>query len=217
MIKCDTHKELKSYLDNIPLLTKQEKLDIINLIKFKHEKINNLMDKCGELSLDILLWAMKKVANKKLEFDTYLKTKEKEPEYICKKCGLCCRCTTVNIDCYNIKTKEYYPKYFKKKDLNPKIPEEKFIIKNWKRISRKTARKLNPYHFNTTNKYSNGKMPYYYTCKLLKDNKCSVYEERPEICRNHKPGDSSYSPDCGIKVIPDAEVGTEPRSKQADN
>ena len=51
------------------------------------------------------------------------------------------------------------------------------------------ARKVNPEYFELLEKTTNDQKVYFYYCPKLKDNLCSDYENRPNICKDfpHNP------------------------------
>jgi len=82
------------------------------------------------------------------------------------------------------------------------------MIKNWKRISKKQALKNNPHvaHLEEAYAADDDSTTYWYACKLLKDNKCSVQESKPPICSGYpwydqEPdrGEYLYSATCGFR------------------
>jgi Fe-S-cluster containining protein len=108
----------------------------------------------------------------------------------CNQCGVCCNPITTQ---------------WLKKDITDDSYTHKFIRKHWKRISKKkVAAKLNK--IDRRDKKGN----YYYECSKFdkKANKCTAYNERPNVCKNYPfygkdtlPDDFIYdSGDCGFNL-----------------
>jgi len=99
----------------------------------------------------------------------------------CNKCGMCCKAIV----------------YCKPKiDLDPFDLNEFFILRNWKRLSRKEAIKINP-----RLKAIDYKV-YFYQCTKQVNNLCQIHDGRPDICANYPSyvklsRQMSYSKDCG--------------------
>lgn len=65
--------------------------------------------------------------------------------------------------------------------------DNEFILKNWTQISKRRAKKINPFLFRGVHIAEA-----YYTCSKLGPDGCTVYEDRPPVCRgyphyNHPP------------------------------
>jgi Fe-S-cluster containining protein len=108
----------------------------------------------------------------------------------CNQCGMCCRAIHLN-----------YTKKAVAQTWEDASGNRKFILKNWKRISKEQAIKNNPNVGSMVP--SNG---CWYTCRLLEGNHCSIQESKPPICAGYpwyggEPFQSElYGKDCGFKV-----------------
>lgn len=98
----------------------------------------------------------------------------------CNQCGSCCKAIPVNKNIEEIK--QYHKKY-------PDNYDFKFIVENFTQITKEDAFIINP-----SLKERFDKLPEelkhtentsFFTCKKLKDNKCTSYEERPPLCSSY--------------------------------
>jgi Fe-S-cluster containining protein len=83
-----------------------------------------------------------------------------------------------------------------KTELDPFDISEFFILRNWKRLSRVEAIKINPRLAKIDYKV------YFYHCKFIDGNMCTIHDARPPICSDYPSGmkisrQMSYSKDCG--------------------
>ena len=81
--------------------------------------------------------------------------------------------------------------------------DQSFILKYWKPVSKRVAKKINPYIFQRptkNNEYLSSAQ--FFICKSLVDGVCSEYKNRPDVCRRYSGG-LEYSPTCltDIKII----------------
>ena len=93
-------------------------------------------------------------------------------------------------------------------------PDAIFILANWKPMSKRAAKKKNPYLFRRFPKLRSRKHWSLYSCKALTADGCSKYNERPNVCSGYpfygKPptgGAPDYHPNCTEWVmIPSVEI-----------
>lgn len=67
----------------------------------------------------------------------------------------------------------------------------------WTPISRRQAKKINPYAVSFRDRCSDSYI--WFKCKALVDGVCTVRDERPDVCRTYV-GDDSYSPTCQTDI-----------------
>ena len=90
--------------------------------------------------------------------------------------------------------------------------DQEIMEKLFVRISKRRAKKINPYIFKKSYKSIDSNYhrtmtrflaeAAYFTCKGLKNGECTVYEDRPQICRTFKGGyDYSYTCPVDINII----------------
>ena len=113
----------------------------------------------------------------------------------CRQCGMCCRAISLS---------------YSKKEIAATWSDTngKFIIKNWARISKEQALKNNPYvRLIQEENARSGQTIYWYSCKYLIDNRCSVHKDRPPVCKGYpwyegEPDNKEflYGEDCGYRV-----------------
>lgn len=89
--------------------------------------------------------------------------------------------------------------------------DARFILANWKPMSKRLAKKVNPYLFASVPELRSSKKWRLYRCTALTPDGCGKYDERPPVCRNYphygRPGDPSepeYHPQCTEWVRIDA-------------
>lgn len=95
-----------------------------------------------------------------------------------KRCTKCC-------DCIRVPFNTKLDRLFKGVDDVNNLSEQSdlwFAFKNWTLVSENIAEKLNPFLFN-------GLQPknefMYFICSKLTDNGCSIYPDRPRVCRDY--------------------------------
>jgi Fe-S-cluster containining protein len=77
--------------------------------------------------------------------------------------------------------------------------DDDMILKYWRRISKRVAKKINPYMFSTT--WSKDQRNFvnqragFFKCLALKDGLCTIYENRPFACRDFA-GHGMYAFEC---------------------
>ena len=116
----------------------------------------------------------------------------------CRQCGACCRAIAM---------------LYSKKDIqnnwsNVIGGSKAFVLENWKRISKEQSVKNNPHLASLMKEYQWGNQKtYWYTCKLLQGNRCSIHKERPPICKGYPWYDNEpdrkeflYGENCGYQV-----------------
>jgi Fe-S-cluster containining protein len=116
---------------------------------------------------------------------------------VCNRCGMCCRAIAL---------------LFSKKDIKERWLKDsgnrEFVLKHWKRISKEQAVKNNPNVASIQKEYVRGNQKtYWYECKLLSGNDCSIHEDRPAICEGYpwygtgpKRKEFLYGANCGFKL-----------------
>lgn len=116
----------------------------------------NAADKSDE-TFDFLLWL--KIYKKNQQVDRIAKESHQEvfSEIVCTDCGNCCKVISPTVSQTDIKRISSFLQ----------ISEEEFI---------ETYLKTDD-----TNEYEMNALP----CPFLKDNKCSIYEIRPTVCREY--------------------------------
>ena len=109
---------------------------------------------------------------------TYKAIMDKKCEYSCNLCGDCCRLATSEYSYNQLKQRAMRGDKFSADFVSVFVPYE----------SEEDARKVNPEYFKLLNELVEDKI-YYYYCPRLKDNLCSDYENRPDICKDfpHNP------------------------------
>lgn len=105
---------------------------------------------------------------------------ERKNDYECNKCGACCKLAVSEYSYTQLKQKAMRGDKFSEDFVSVFVPFE----------SEDEARKVNPEYFELVNLLvEDSKLYYYYCPKLGKDNLCTIYDSRPDICRNfpHNP------------------------------
>lgn len=109
----------------------------------------------------------------------YKNIMDKKNEYSCAKCGECCRLATSEYSYNQLKQRAMRGDKFSEDFVSVFVPYE----------TEEEAKKANPEYFKLLNELVEDEKIYYYYCPKLKDNLCSDYENRPDICKNfpHNP------------------------------
>ncbi len=109
----------------------------------------------------------------------YKSIMDKKSEYECNKCGTCCR----------LAVSEYSYEQLKQRALKGDKFSEEFVSVFVPFESEEEAKNINPEYFELLNVLVDDAKVYYYYCPKLDGNLCSIYEDRPGICRNfpHNP------------------------------
>ncbi len=105
---------------------------------------------------------------------------DKRNEYECNKCGACCKLAVSEYSYAQLKQRALKGDKFSEDFVSVFVPYE----------TEDEAKKVNPEYFELLNKLVEDSKIYYYHCpKLGDDNLCTIYEQRPNICKNfpHNP------------------------------
>ena len=106
-------------------------------------------------------------------------------EHQCSKCGECCK----------LAVSPYSYEQLKQKAMRGDKYSEEFVSVFVPFDSEEDAKAVNPEYFELLNKLVEDDKIYYYYCpKLGEDNLCTIYEDRPSICK-----DFPYNP---LKLLP---------------
>lgn len=103
---------------------------------------------------------------------------DKKIEYSCNKCGDCCRLAVSEYSYDQLKQRAFRGDKYSRDFVSVFVPY----------ASEEEAKKANPEFFEQLSDLVETKT-YYYYCPKLKDNECSDYENRPDICKDfpHNP------------------------------
>ena len=110
--------------------------------------------------------------------NNYKMIMEKKDNYSCNQCGDCCRLAVSEYSYEQLKQRAYRGDKFSEDFISVFVPYK----------TEEEAKKANPEYFDTLGDLVEDKT-YYYYCPKLKDNLCSDYENRPNICKEfpHNP------------------------------
>lgn len=110
--------------------------------------------------------------------NTYTMIMDKKNCYSCNQCGDCCRLAVSEYSYEQLKQRAFRGDKFSEDFVSVFVPYE----------SIDDAKKANPEYFESLSDLVEEKT-YYYYCPKLKDNLCSDYENRPDICKEfpHNP------------------------------
>lgn len=110
--------------------------------------------------------------------NTYELLMDKKNEYSCNKCGDCCRLAVSPYSYEQLKQRAFKGDKYSKDFVSVFVPYQ----------SEEEAKKANPEYFEALGDLVDDKT-YYYYCPKVKDNLCSDYENRPDICKDfpHNP------------------------------
>ncbi len=130
-------------------------------------------------------WQMQAITYLTGDYRTKLKVSYKEimskkNDYECNKCGACCRLAVSEYSYNQLKQRAMKGDKFSEDFVSVFVPIE----------SEEDAKKVNPEYFELLNKLVQEDRIYYYHCpKVGEDNLCTMYENRPFICRDfpHNP------------------------------
>lgn len=110
---------------------------------------------------------------------------EQKNECECNKCGACCK----------LAVSQYSYEQLKQRAMRGDKYSEEFISVFVPFKSEEEAKAVNPEYFELLNQLVEDDKIYYYYCpKLGEDNLCTIYENRPSICK-----DFPYNP---LKLLP---------------
>lgn len=111
---------------------------------------------------------------------TYKAIMDKKSNYECNKCGACCKLAVSENSYTQLKQRAMKGDKFAEDFVSVFIPYD----------SEEEAKKVNPEYFELLNKLVEDDKIYYYHCpKIDSNNMCTIYEDRPSICRDfpHNP------------------------------
>ncbi len=109
----------------------------------------------------------------------YKSIMDKKSEYECNKCGACCK----------LDVSEYSYEQLKQRAMKGDKYSEDFVSVFVPFGSEDEAREINPEYFDLLNVLVPDEKVYYYYCPNLECNLCTIYEKRPDICKDfpHNP------------------------------
>ena len=104
---------------------------------------------------------------------------DKKCEYVCSKCASCCKLAVSEYSYDQLKQRAMRGDKFSRDFVSVFVPYK----------SEEEAKLVNPEYFELLNNVMKDQRVYYYCCPKLKDNLCSDYENRPNICKDfpHNP------------------------------
>ena len=105
---------------------------------------------------------------------------DKRDDYECNKCGACCKLAVSEYSYTQLKQRALKGDKFSEDFVSVFVPYE----------TEEEAKAANPEYFELLNRLVQEDKIYYYYCpKLGTDNLCTIYENRPSICRDfpHNP------------------------------
>lgn len=121
------------------------------------------------------------------------------PENLCKKCGKCCRVVTNNDYTYSELQKMAMEGNPSAKDFI-KLFEPYSSIDEARKIDSTTVDNIIT-HLKMNGKYDEKTLTFYKCRYILKNNLCSIYEERPAMCiYNHNNAWIVTPPSCGFNA-----------------
>ena len=108
----------------------------------------------------------------------YNQIMSKKDNYNCTRCGACCKLAISEYSYEQLKQRASRGDKFSKDFISIFVPYE----------SKNKAREANKEYFDNLNSLIEDKV-YYYYCPKVKNNECSDYENRPDICKDfpHNP------------------------------
>lgn len=110
---------------------------------------------------------------------TYKNIMDKRTDYACNCCGDCCRLAVSEYSYDQLKQRAMRGDKFSEEFVSVFVPYE----------TEDEARAVNPEYFDLLGELVEDTKAYYYYCPKLKENLCSDYENRPNICKEfpHNP------------------------------
>ena len=114
----------------------------------------------------------------------YKNVMDKKADCECNMCGECCRLAVSEYSYEQLKQRAARGDKYSKEFVSVFVPYE----------SETEAKSVNPEYFELLNELVEDAKTYYYYCPKLKDNMCSDYENRPDICKEFP-----YNP---MKLLP---------------
>lgn len=111
--------------------------------------------------------------------NTYKMIMDKKSECNCACCGNCCRLATSEYSYEQLKQRAMKGDKFSKSFVSVFVPYK----------SEEEAKKANPEYFDLLTETVGNQRVYYYYCPKLVGNRCSDYENRPDVCKDfpHNP------------------------------
>ena len=130
-------------------------------------------------------WQMQAITYLTGDYKTKLKAAhkeimEKKNNYECNKCGACCKLAVSEYSEMQLKQRAMKGDKFSEGFTSVFIPYE----------TEEEAKSINPEYFVLLNRLVEDDRIYYYHCPKIDDcNLCTIYEERPDICKDfpHNP------------------------------
>ena len=174
--------------DEIKRLVDDLKPDIAGEIFDKYEK--------GSVGF---LWQQNvlKLLNENVSKDIYIKLQEilaYRNTFKCIGCGTCCKLACSEFSYSQLKEKAHNGDNFANQFLSVFIPYE----------SKEDARKIYPEYIKMLEDNKEDEVYFYHCPKLTEDNRCSDYENRPQICRDFPDNPLTLLPkSCGYKTWKD--------------
>jgi len=103
----------------------------------------------------------------------------KKDNYNCIRCGNCCRLAVSEYSYEQLKQRAIRGDKFSADFVSVFVPYE----------NEELAKQANPEYFELLNELVEDQKTYYYYCPKLRNNECSDYENRPNICKDfpHNP------------------------------
>ena len=110
---------------------------------------------------------------------SYDQIMENKKEYSCNCCGACCKLAVSEYSYEQLKQRAMRGDKYSEDFVSVFVPFEK----------EEDAKAINPEYFELLNELVDDRVYYYYCPKLGEDNLCTIYENRPNICRDfpHNP------------------------------
>lgn len=111
--------------------------------------------------------------------NTYKMIMDKKCEYECGRCANCCKLATSEFSYEQLKQKAARGDKFSRDFVSVFVPYQ----------TEEDAKLANPEYFELLNNLMEEQKIYYYYCPKLVGNSCSIYENRPDICKDfpHNP------------------------------
>ena len=100
---------------------------------------------------------------------------DKKDKYECNKCGVCCKLAVSEYSYDQLQQRANKGDKFSEDFVSVFVPYE----------NEEDAKKVNPEYFELLNLLVQDEKVFYYYCPKLEGNLCSIYNERPDICRNY--------------------------------
>ena len=118
--------------------------------------------------------------------NTYKLIMNKKSEFTCAQCASCCK----------LATSEYSYEQLKQRAARGDKYSRDFVSVFVPYNTEQEAKSANPEFFELLNSITEDEKVYYYHCPKLKENLCSDYENRPDICKDY--------PHNPLKLLPSA-------------